>query len=137
MIRDLTFYSRMNYQWHNSRRREQRVQRYFLLILRQRGRQQSFHCLSTSIAYTLPRQKGQVPGACCLPSSCSFSSHTHASHILYRSPCVPSAATEWGSAAERCQGKSESGKREKRKGKDCAQRDEHFLRAERWKPVFI
>lgn len=54
------------------------------------------------MAYTLPWQKGQVPGACCLPSSFSFSSHTHASHIILRlSLCLPFSSAARGGSRRR------------------------------------
>ncbi|KAK1399777.1 hypothetical protein POM88_009640 [Heracleum sosnowskyi] len=62
---------------YKTRRREQRVQRNLRLTMEQKGRKQNLHLLSTSIASTLPPQKGQAPEACCLPSSVSSSSQTY------------------------------------------------------------
>ena len=60
------------------------------------------------MACTLPRQKGHVPGACCRPSSFSFSSHTHASHILLQPLGAPSTAAREEFVRRSAQPKPES-----------------------------
>lgn len=72
-----------NNQQYKTKRFEQRVQRYFLLNLKQIGRKQRRKRPSTSTACTFPPQHGHAPGATFLPSSFSSSSQTHEKQNIF------------------------------------------------------